>query len=92
MNFSIDSAFKQNKCDAELLVVHIPFDIFMVLVKCREKPITLPFALLSGQIKHVFPSRSEHGGRRKREYFTRPWRCCELTSKNVTEILTVESG
>lgn len=47
MNFNIDSAFKQNKYDAELRVVHIPFDNLMVLVKCREKLITLAFALLT---------------------------------------------
>lgn len=68
MNFNIDSAFKQNKYDAELSVVHIPFDNFMVLVKCREKPVSLAFALLTRQIRDVF--KEWHGGRR-REYFTR---------------------
>lgn len=54
VNFNIDSAFTQNKYDAELRVVHIPFDNLMVLVKCREKPITLAFALLTRQIKDIF--------------------------------------
>lgn len=90
VEFNIDSAFKQNQCDAELRVVHIPLDTFTALVKRRGKAITLSCALLTRQTKAVFSSRSEHGGRRKRECFPRFWMSCKWTSRNMTEILTAE--